>query len=273
LYFQNCLDHVLHYTVHQNANSTEWVTFVHGAGGSSSIWFRQVRAFKNHYNVLLLDLRGHGKSKASTLPSKRYTFGQIGDDVIEVLDNLNIQQSHFVGVSLGTIIIRELADRFPQRVQSMILAGAVMKINLRGRLLIYTGGMLRSLLPYLWLYRLFAFVVMPRKRNRESRHIFIREAKKLYQREFLRWFRMVSQLKPLLALFRLKDSSIPTIYVMGELDYMFLPAIRKLVRKHNSASLAVIPSCGHVVNIEQPNAFNQICLAYLKSGFPKNLST
>ena len=56
---------VLHYITYHHKTATEWVTFVHGAGGSSSIWFKQIREFKKHYNVLLLDLRGHGNSKSS----------------------------------------------------------------------------------------------------------------------------------------------------------------------------------------------------------------
>ena len=40
----------------------DWVVFVHGAGGSSSIWFKQQRAYREHFNELLLDLRGHGQS-------------------------------------------------------------------------------------------------------------------------------------------------------------------------------------------------------------------
>ena len=54
---------MIHYQVYKNQNTTKWVTFVHGAGGSSSIWFKQIRAFKKMFNVLLLDLRGHGNSK------------------------------------------------------------------------------------------------------------------------------------------------------------------------------------------------------------------
>ena len=80
---------------------------------------------------------------------------------------------------------------------------------------------------------------MPRKKHRESRNLFINEAKKLYQKEFKRWFTLVSEVNPLLALFRIKDSGIPTLYVMGEEDHMFLPAISKLVKNHLSSSCSL----------------------------------
>ena len=43
---------MLSYSVYKNENASKWVTFIHGAGGSSSIWFRQVRAFKSEFNML-----------------------------------------------------------------------------------------------------------------------------------------------------------------------------------------------------------------------------
>ena len=106
---------------------------------------------------------------------------------------------------------------------------------------------------------------MPRKKHREARNLFINEAKKLYQKEFKRWFTLVAEVNPLLALFRIKDSGIPTLYVMGEEDHMFLPSISKLVKDHLSSELLVIPNCGHVVNVEKPEIFNNQVLKFIKN--------
>lgn len=168
---------MLHYTTYLHKSSPEWVTFVHGAGGSSSIWFRQIRDFRQHFNVLLVDLRGHGQSKKPIYDKiKQYSFDVIGDDVIEVLDHLNIRKTHFVGISLGTIIIREITERYPERTASMVMGGAIMELNLRGQILMKLGTLLKSVIPYLLLYRFFAYIIMPRKTHRESRSLFIREA-------------------------------------------------------------------------------------------------
>lgn len=256
---------MLHYTLYAHSEQAHWVTFVHGAGGNSSIWYKQLRAFKENFNVLLIDLRGHGKSKKPIYENlKKYSFKVIGDEVIEVLDHLKIKSSHFVGISLGTIIIREITERFPERTRSMVLGGAVMKLNAKGQVLMKVGDALKSVLPYLILYKIFAFVILPKKSHRESRNLFINEAKKLYQKEFKRWFSLVAEVNPLLSFFRAKDAGVPTLYIMGEEDHMFLPSVRQLIINHTSAELFVISNCGHVVNVEQPEIFNNEAIQFMK---------
>lgn len=241
------------------------MTFVHGAGGSSTIWYKQLREFKKYFNVLLLDLRGHGNSKPHLTDAfkERYTFDKITDDILEVINYEKIDKSHFVGISLGTILIRNLAEKHSHRVESMIMGGAIMKLNLRSQILIKLGVVLKSVVPYLWLYKFFAFVIMPNKNHKESRLLFVREAKKLYQKEFIRWFRLTSEINPLLRFFRTVDVAIPTLYVMGEEDYLFLPTVQQLVQDHKSSRLVVVENCGHVVNVEQPQFFNDTVISYL----------
>ena len=257
---------MLHYSIHLHTTSKTWVTFVHGAGGSSSIWFKQLREFSKYFNVLLLDLRGHGKSRMqlSNFFKKKYTFDVLAEDIIAVLNIENIKSSHFVGISLGTILIRQIGEMYPKRVQSMVLAGAIMKLNIRSQILMRFGNICKSVIPYLWLYRLFAYIIMPKKNHKESRSLFVREAKKLYQKEFLRWYKLTAELKPLLRLFRQVDINIPTLYVMGSEDYMFLPSIEKLAVAHKSAQLTVVPKSGHVVNVDQPDAFNSRSISFIE---------
>jgi len=257
---------LLSYSVYKNKSSIKWVTFIHGAGGSSSIWFRQIRAFKKEFNVLLIDLSGHGKSKSRFKEQSKqgYTFDLITKDIKDVLTHLNVKSSHFIGVSLGSIIVRDLAENHPKLVESLVLAGAILKFNIRSNFLMRFGNFFRSLVPYIMLYKLFAFIIMPKKNHKESRSLLVEECKKLYQKEFKRWFTLVSEVNPLLALFRIKDSGIPTLYVMGEEDHMFLPSITKLVRNHVSSTLYIIPECGHVVNVERPQIFNRQVINYLR---------
>lgn len=256
---------MIHYSTHIHNTSSQWVTFVHGAGGSSSIWFKQLREFKKHFNVLLLDLRGHGSSKLALKDTlkQNYTFDHITEDILEVINHEKIEKSHFVGISLGTILIRNLAEKHPQRVQSMIMGGAIMKLNLRSQILMRLGVIFKSIVPYLWLYTFFAFVIMPNKNHKESRLLFVREAKKLYQKEFIRWFKLAAEINPLLRFFRSADIKIPTLYIMGEEDYLFLPSIKKIELTHSGVQLVVAQNCGHVVNVEQPKFFNDTVIQYL----------
>lgn len=261
--FENTL--LLNYTTYPKSGSKVWVTFVHGAGGSSSIWFKQVREFRKYFNVLLIDLRGHGNSKPALSDAfdDKYTFDYVTHDIIEVIDHLKIDQSHFVGISLGTVLIRNLAEKHPERVVSMIMGGAIIRLDVRFRILMLFGNMFKSMVPYIWLYKLFTFAIMPDSNHKESRLLFIREAKKLYQQEFLRWYKMGSQVSGLLRSFRAKDMGIPTLFVMGGEDYLFLPSVKKMVQKQSQASLLTIEHCGHVVNVEQPALFNSFVVSYI----------
>lgn len=257
---------MINYTLYKNESSSEWVTFVHGAGGSSSIWFKQIRDFQKQYNVLLLDLRGHGNSNTQIKKAfqNKYTFESIAQDVYDVIVHLKIESSHFVGISLGTIVIRQLAEMHPEKVKSMILGGAILKMNFRSQILMRLGNIFKYVLPYLVLYKFFAFVIMPNKNHKQSRLLFINEAKKLYQKEFIRWFKLTAEINPVLKWFRQVELNIPTLYVMGEEDYMFLPSVRKVVENHyKTSTLVVIESCGHVVNVEKPSVFNTAVISFL----------
>ena len=258
---------MLNYTIYRCDNSKSWVTFIHGAGGSSNIWFKQIRDFSKLYNVILIDLRGHGKSinVSNNSSVNRYTFEYIVSDIMEVLDYEKIKKSHFVGISLGTILIRKIAQVYPEKIESMIMGGAIIKLNLFSQVLMHIGNLLKRILPFIWIYKLFAFIIMPYKNHKESRLLFVREAKKLCQKEFIRWYQMTSEVNPLLCFFRQTEVPIPILYIMGSEDRMFLPSIKIAVKKNRLSELIIVPNCGHVVNVEKPDFFNSSAISFLNN--------
>lgn len=258
---------MLYYKQYIHPSSAEWVVFIHGAGGSSAVWYKQLKDFKKEFNLLLIDLRGHGKSidLSKAIWNEEYTFQAVTKDILEVLNHLNTPPAHLMGVSLGTIIARQLAELEPHRVKSLIMAGAVTRLTLQSRVLVFFGNTFKKIIPYMWLYRLFAFIIMPLKQHAESRNLFVTEAKKLCQKEFIRWFKLTKDINPLLRYFKEKDLGIPTLYVMGDQDVMFLEPVKNLVQQHKNSVLKILEKCGHVVNVEQPELFNQLSTHFIKN--------
>lgn len=257
---------MLYHKTYLNPDSTEWICLVHGAGGSSVIWFQQIKFYQEHYNVLILDLRGHGQSLNNGMEvEKEYSMSMIRKDVMEVLDHLKIESAHFVGISLGTILIQDLAKNHPEKIKSQVLGGAISKIDWKGSFLLWVTKWFYQVLPYIFIYRLAALVVLPKKTHKASRNLFISEAKKLNQKEFNKWFKMLYHSNAIIKELKRLSTLIPTLYIMGDQDYFFLKEVKKHLKSNQNEQLSVIPSCGHVVNFEKPSVFNDMSLKFIKN--------
>ena len=97
---------------------------------------------------------------------------------------------------------------------------------------------------------------MPRKNHSESRKLFVNEAKKLSQKEFLKWFSLSSSFPNLLKEIHKHNINIPTLFIQGEQDHMFIKDVKAYIKKKKVYLIQVIEGCGHVVNIESSKIFN-----------------
>lgn len=54
----------LHVETYTKPENSQWLVFLHGFGGSTKMWNRQIEPFRGHYNLCVIDLPGHGQSSA-----------------------------------------------------------------------------------------------------------------------------------------------------------------------------------------------------------------
>ena len=99
------------------------IVFIHGVGLTHEIWQPQLDFFKE-YSTLSYDILGHGKTR---LEKKEISFDYFSDQLIKLIDELKIEKIHLVGFSIGSLIARNFATKFNNRLQSLILLGSIYK--------------------------------------------------------------------------------------------------------------------------------------------------
>ncbi|WP_425392055.1 alpha/beta fold hydrolase [Ekhidna sp.] len=256
---------LLNYQVHLLKEDADWIVFLHGAGGSIATWKYQISDLKRSFNILAIDLRDHGLSKNIEPSFDTYDFNIVVDDVKKVLEEVGVARAHFVTLSFGSVLMQAVYDRDPSLVKSMTLIGGIFNANWMIKAFVHSARFLNLFLPYHWMYRIFSYLLMPKKNHQVARRVYQRQARKLSQSEYLKWLGLYSEFFSLLKSFHQQEIDIPTIIIMGDEDYLFLPSAKGFAKAHSKATLVTISNAGHICNIERPKEVNQTILDFLDS--------
>ena len=104
-------------------NENDPIIFIHGIGLNHGIWNEQIRYFKN-YNTIVYDLIGHGKTP---LNKKKIDMKDFSKQLLKLVNGLNINKFHLIGFSLGSLIARDFAASYHDRLSSLTIFGTVYK--------------------------------------------------------------------------------------------------------------------------------------------------
>jgi pimeloyl-ACP methyl ester carboxylesterase len=95
--------------------------FVHGGLANSGWWANQVRHFSQHYRVIVMDSRGHGRS---TRNAQAYGYDLMASDVLGLMDYLRLKKVTLIGWSDGAIIGLDIAMHHPERLAGLFAFAA-----------------------------------------------------------------------------------------------------------------------------------------------------
>ncbi|MFC7061718.1 alpha/beta fold hydrolase [Halobacillus seohaensis] len=255
---------MLEYNVYSKVDGNEDLVLLHGIGGNSNVFYKQLKYYREYFNVITIHLPGHGNSPALEAYGENFSQNVVAQEVLKTLDFLEVDRAHFVGVSLGSVILHHLMKISPHRVTSAVLAGAITRFNLFSKFLLFVGRTIKSITPHFWIYYLFAHIIMPKANHKKSRDTFIVEAKKMRREDFIGWFNTFSKVAHSYDLVPKLTKRIPKLYVSGSEDHLFINTLQKDIKHDVSATFKMIEKCGHVCNIERYKEFNEITIDFLK---------
>jgi pimeloyl-ACP methyl ester carboxylesterase len=247
---------------------------IHGLSGSWQNWLEQLPVFARDHRVIAFDLPGFG---ASQMPREKITIRGYGHFVDALLDELGVSSAAVVGNSMGGFIGIELAIRFPERVERLVLvsaAGLSIEYLRNERALAVLGAIENRLAAYSgWLAsrsdalarrpgaRRMIFGIVARRPDRLPGPLVAEQVRGSGKPGFLP---ALDALTDYPIRDRLGEIACPTLIVWGAEDKL-VPArdADEFARLIPNSRKVVWPETGHVAMLERPEAFNALVQAFL----------
>ena len=247
----------LHYEEYGHGNP---LILIHGLGSSSQDWEMQIPVLSRHYRLIVVDVRGHGRSDK---PRERYSIAGFTDDLIALIEHLNLPPAHVVGLSMGGMIAFQLAVDEPGRVRSLCIVNSAPEVKVRSRDDYWQWFKRWSLMRVLSLATIgkaLGAKLFPKPEQADLRQKMAERWAKNDKRAYLASFDAIVGWG---VQERLSRVICPTLVVSADRDYTPVSLKETYVRLLPDARLVVIADSRHATPLDQPERFNQTLLEFL----------
>jgi 3-oxoadipate enol-lactonase len=237
------------------------VMLSHSLASSLVMWHPQMDSLESKFNVLRFDTRGHGDSDA---PEGKYTLELLAADAVALMDVLEIDAVHFVGLSMGGMIGQNLALDHGDRLKSLALCD--------------TAAVMPDEVQAIWQQRIAA------AREKGLQDQVDETLERWFTPEYLSqnppevemirrqilatpvagYIGCSEAIRGLDNLKRLSEITLPTLIIVGEEDPGTPVAASEAMHERiDGSKLVVLPAARHLSNIEQSGAFNEALMDFL----------
>jgi pimeloyl-ACP methyl ester carboxylesterase len=257
---------------YETTGSGDPIIFVHEFAGHKESWEPQIRHFARRYQCITYNARGYPPSSVPPEVSS-YSQNRAVADIVAVMDHLKIKKAHIVGLSMGGFATLHFGLQHPDRALSLVVAGCGYGAELEqgeqfrkeaeaSAKMLLEQGMKAFVDKY-------AFGPTRLSFERADPRGFAEFIQQFYGHSALGSANTqlgVQRERP--SLYNLKDQlqklTVPTLIFNGDEDWPCLKPGLMLKETIPSAALAILPNCGHTMNIEMPNEFNHALEQFLQ---------
>lgn len=231
---------------------TEWVLFIHAAFVNHNMFKPQFVYFQDKYNILAIDIIGHGQS---TDTQKGDGIDKMSKWIFDILKTENIKKVHIVGVSLGAVLAQDFANHFPNSVNSLACFGGYDINNFDMKMQKENGAkqmlmMLKALISVKW----FA------KENKKISAYTLHAQNEFFDMNILfpkKSFIFLATLNSMVNKYKTEKRNYPLLIGCGSFDIpMESEAIKQWKSSEPNCRVVIFENAGHCVNMDVPQEFN-----------------
>ncbi len=248
----------------EESGKGEPILLIMGLGYAHQMWFRTRPVLEKHYRTIVFDNRGVGQSD---VPEGPYSIAQMADDAATVMDAAGIEKARVFGISMGGMIAQELALRYPDRVDRLILGctsfgGRTAKIAAKEVLQLLQAR--ATMTPDEGAEALVPFIYDPHTpRSRIDEDLALR--RKLYPTA-QGYLAQVQAINAWSSAGRLGALKVPTLIVQGETDQLIPPENAALLQGQiKGATVVMLPHASHIFTTDQPAQAHAAILDFFNS--------
>jgi pimeloyl-ACP methyl ester carboxylesterase len=256
---------------YEEAGSGAALIFVHEFAGDHRSWDAQMQHFARRYRVITYGARGYPPSDVPEHASS-YSQARAADDIASVLDHLGIAAAHICGLSMGGFATLHFGFRHPQRALSLCVAGCGYGAEPDKREIfraevdqIVARLQSESMAAFAATYAHGPTRVQFETRDPRGFAIFKQQLAEHSalgsantqlgcQKERPSLYELTAEMQAL---------TLPTLILTGDEDWPCLAPALLMKRLISTAALAVMPNCGHTINLEAPGEFNALLEDFL----------
>lgn len=237
-----------------NTGQAQWILFIHAAFVNHNMFRAQFAYFENKYNILAVDILGHGQS---TDTQKGDTIDKMSAWISDILKTENIDKIHIVGVSLGAVLAQDFANRYPHAVRSLACFGGYDINNFDPKMKSRNSAkqslmMLKGLFSVKW----FA------KANRKISAYTSQAQNEFFAMNILfpkKSFMFLATLNSMVNKHETGKRNYPLLIGCGNFDIpMELEAIKAWKSSEPDCAVVLFENAGHCVNMDVPQEFNRV---------------
>lgn len=249
------------------------LVFIHGGWMNGRAWEPQVERFADEYEVVTVDVRGHGRTGATG--ADRYSIELFADDLEALCSHLELDDPLFCGLSLGSMVVQEYLTRHPDRAGAAIMGGAVRSmppVSMPPFAKPFVSPMpaLATSLSLTGPEATFRSMLQSIRATTGERWLTVDDAVQEQALEAVAEVDRNEFRKVFAALYRYEAPDLshvrtPTLVVHGEQEAN--PVKRQghqLVSEIDRGDHLELSDSGHLVNLDRPNAFNTATASFLE---------